>query len=1078
MAEVGDAAQSLVATWNSTLSSVSVKAVGSQIALMAGISLATILAFSFFRPRQKKVYAPKVKYQIPEPIRSEDDPDEAPPPPISNGFFAWFSPVIKLKEEQMIKNIGLDATTFLRFLRMLRWIFTCISILGAVLLVVNIIYNLKYVDSHNRNALSLLTIQNVRGAWMWPALGVSYLINAIVMFFVWRNWHAMIQLRSKWFRSPAYQHKIYSRTLMVTQIRKDYRSDEGLVALMGLLKVDGIKIGPELDCTTIGRRLEDFPEMVEDHNKAVAELEEHLVKYLKGDTMGTKRPTIRKGGFLGLFGGVKKDAIDYHAKEIKFLRERIDVKRDAINSLLRKERNARKKGNKNASRVEGENYGFVTFKTIAEAHRIARAHQGKLKELHGARLHLAPPAQDIVWENISKDSGEIGSRSLFGFIFIGIICFFYTVPLLVVSLLANLSALTLYVNFLNTWKNAGSWGNWTFSLVSGILPSVISAGFGYALPFIMRRISKYQGAPTRSRLDRAVTARYFFFMIICNLVIYSLLSVVYTAVATVVTQIGRHQNWKTIFKGFEDIPDRIQGTYVQQSTYWLTWLPLRGFLVIFELIQLIKLALVSLKKVMFSYTPRSIRDMTKPGYFEYAIIICNLLFVCAVGMIYAPLAPLVAIGATCVFWFSSVVYKYQLLYVYISRAESGGRMWNVYVNRLLACVVLMQLLMVLTTGLIRSRWLDCIAAVPPLIIILGFKIYISRTLESRFRYYEPTQQELEQERINAINEKRTKHSEMEKRFLHPALQHDKLFTVMVHKKQEALAREVLSAYPWFAGKHQHDGVEIKAVREENLEYDPARDGPVDVAHQADWDARSIASTEMLGGFGNGKSELSSVAPSPAIGTDGYNEYPLPNMDNRNGNYQLDNPSSDYLLAQQGNIRSEDFRQNAPPKRQNSRPYPLSHTRGNLSETDIVASSPLLEHQQQSSVYDVPPYSSSPPSSHNNVPYPPSAYTQPPLGYTPPTMRRTASAQSGNSESENDIVGQYQTRWDQGNGNNIERGYSPVQLQSQDSGNNRPLPQRSYSNQSEDQGRGYDNNGDAYAAGWQNHGSRNQGGHGW
>ena len=92
----------------------------------------------------------------------------------------------------------------------------------------------------------------------------------------------------------------------------------------------------------------------------------------------------------------------------------------------------------------------------------------------------------------------------------------------------------------------------------------------------------------------------------------------------------------------------------------------------------------------------------------------NLLFVCAVGLIYAPLAPLVAIGAAAVFWFSSVVvsalvqqsgftlirqYKYQLLYVYVSRAESGGRMWNVYCNRLISCAFLMQLLMVL------SEWL-------------------------------------------------------------------------------------------------------------------------------------------------------------------------------------------------------------------------------------------------------------------------------------------------------------------------------------------------------------------------------------
>lgn len=72
--------------------------------------------------------------------------------------------------------------------------------------------------------------------------------------------------------------------------------------------------------------------------------------------------------------------------------------------------------------------GFVTFKTIAEAHRIARAHQGPLKELHGARLALAPMPHDIVWQNISKEPGEIRSRNMFGFILIGIICFFYTVP--------------------------------------------------------------------------------------------------------------------------------------------------------------------------------------------------------------------------------------------------------------------------------------------------------------------------------------------------------------------------------------------------------------------------------------------------------------------------------------------------------------------------------------------------------------------------------------------------------------------------------------------------------------------------
>jgi hypothetical protein len=137
---------------------------------------------------------------------------------------------------------------------------------------------------------------------------------------------------------------------------------------------------------------------------------------------------------------------------------------------------------------------------------------------------------------------ERSSKIFMGFIFLGVICFFNTVPLLAVSILANLSAvrdtlyqsrkvarrlifdsqIAVYLPFLYRWKDAGSWGEWTFSVVSGVLPSTISAIFGFLLPIIMRRLTKYQGAITRSRLDRAVMARYFAFLIISNFVTFSL----------------------------------------------------------------------------------------------------------------------------------------------------------------------------------------------------------------------------------------------------------------------------------------------------------------------------------------------------------------------------------------------------------------------------------------------------------------------------------------------------------------------------------------------------------------------------
>jgi calcium permeable stress-gated cation channel len=43
-----------------------------------------------------------------------------------------------------------------------------------------------------------------------------------------------------------------------------------------------------------------------------------------------------------------------------------------------------------------------------------------------------------------------------------------------------------------------------------------------------------------------------------------------------------------------------------------------------------------------------------------------------VGLVFAPLAPLVTVGAAIVMWTNSWVYKYQLMYCYVSKVETGG----------------------------------------------------------------------------------------------------------------------------------------------------------------------------------------------------------------------------------------------------------------------------------------------------------------------------------------------------------------------------------------------------------------------
>jgi hypothetical protein len=67
----------------------------------------------------------------------------------------------------------------------------------------------------------------------------------------------------------------------------------------------------------------------------------------------------------------------------------------------------------------------------------------------------------------------------------------------------------------------------------------------------------------------------------------------------------------------------------------------------------------------------------------------------------------------------------MLLYVNATKVESGGRLWRMLINRLLFCLIIMQLLMCLTIAL-QLRYINCIAAAPPVFAVFGFKWYLNR----------------------------------------------------------------------------------------------------------------------------------------------------------------------------------------------------------------------------------------------------------------------------------------------------------------------------------------------------------------
>ena len=61
-----------------------------------------------------------------------------------------------------------------------------------------------------------------------------------------------------------------------------------------------------------------------------------------------------------------------------------------------------------------------------------------------------------------------------------------------------------------------------------MLPPAVSGFFSFFMPIIVRWLSQYQGALTQSRLDRAVVGRYFAFLVLSQLVVFTLIGVIFS----------------------------------------------------------------------------------------------------------------------------------------------------------------------------------------------------------------------------------------------------------------------------------------------------------------------------------------------------------------------------------------------------------------------------------------------------------------------------------------------------------------------------------------------------------------------
>lgn len=710
------------------------------------------LLFSLLRPHHSVVYAPKQKYAD----------EKHAPPKIGKGLFAWFAPVNKTKEFQLVDKVGLDGTVFLRFMRMCRNIFLVLSVIGiAVLIPANTVKNdpSRIKKAPNRIFVAM-TPEFMKSNAVWAHVFSAYALDAIVAFFLWRNYIAITRLRRQYFASADYVMSLHSRTLMITDIPTPSRTDEGILRIL-----DGVEKPEGFHRTTIGRNVKDLPLLIEEHEKSVRELESVLAKYLQNPNhLPSVRPTLRPGkNYRQNHGSGKVDAIEYLTTRIRELESEIIYVRESIDK-----RNPMP-------------YGFASYDTIEEAHAVAYA--ARRKHPRGTTITLAPRPTDLIWQNLSLSKRARAWKRFMNNMWITVLTVVWIAPnALIAVFLSNLS------NLAQVWpafRNNFNGHHLTWSAVQGIASPALLSLVYLILPIIFRRLSIRAGDTSKTSRERHVITRLYAFFVFNNLIIFSLFSVVWAFIAAVINREDHTSVWKAIKEG--EIVSKIMYGLSNVSPFWLTWLLQRNLGAAVDLAQILSLAWVWFLRTFRHATPRRSIEWTAPPSFEYAVYYNYFLFYTTVAFTFITLQPLVLPITAFYFAIDYWLKKYLLLYVFVTKNESGGQHWRVIFNRLVFAVILSNLVVALVIKA-NGRWNQVFSIIPLLIFMVVFKWYCSRTFDNDNKYF--TKTTLKDPEISVdVGKTSRRNDRVASRFGHPAL-YKQLMTPMVHQKAQHMLSQV------------------------------------------------------------------------------------------------------------------------------------------------------------------------------------------------------------------------------------------------------------------------------------------------
>ncbi|CAO3634120.1 unnamed protein product [Mucor hiemalis] len=438
----------------------------------------------------------------------------------------------------------------------------------------------------------------------------------------------------------------------------------------------------------VGKHNNKVSLLIKDYNRIIKSLEKVLNKYLRrvndyqqkhgvidGST-AVERPLTRKNWKSKLV-----DAIDYYT-------ERALVLEAAIK--------------RNRLKLQNNSYGWVIYTSKPEAHEAYLALEKVIDQRNKndtaaiEKIRLAPHPNDIVWTNMNIDSHTGQLKRWFGYgLFVSVV-FVWSIPIAILALLSNT------INLIRLFPKSAEIIN-NNQLIMGIIQSYVAPClmvlFHIGLPTLLRFISRQQSYKTETVLQQKILSKLYAFFVVNNLFIFTLVSIMVGIMGQIsaLTIAGRLKN-----KSLSQYIVQIAKNMTDVSSFWISYVCIRSVTIIFELLQFAPLLWIIILrgKGYFNYTPRQLDKVTgPPPCFDFAKNYGLVISFFTAALVYSVTAPIVLPFALIYFGLATTIFKYKLMFIYITKVETHGMIWPMLYCIVMISLLVFQLMMILILSL-------------------------------------------------------------------------------------------------------------------------------------------------------------------------------------------------------------------------------------------------------------------------------------------------------------------------------------------------------------------------------------------